>query len=1221
MVNEQDLATSHIDTCSVVDKNSSFINGNGSSIDYLNFSTNIKDIVIPKIEPIINSIGSFSTNSITLFIASINNTAPYQLNDLLYYYFVSTLLGWPYGFYSGNNNNFTHKVLLIQILEYSTASYPFYGFGVQEGINITILPFECSTLQVIPNQKPTLLSFSTFGGISTIDVGGSYRTISFNFLIDSSSTIKLDQLPIVYINSLFNGLVQCFSKIVSIGTNSIFYTCSTELPLGFGYPNPLIFSIYGILYTVDSLNQLLLDCNFIIFISNQLSSFYITQTQKPSISNLNSITTTTDTTTIIYGDNEFSFIKNFNNKGGKGITISSIQQFNELIEKSKTTTITLNSDNINYLSASVMGAYRYFDEFSQLNLFNIDFDQISINNGDQLQKTIQLLLDSNQFIQKEFIIRNNQVYYERYKRELNLNNSFKSKSFLNEKDRLFAKLSPNLEYILNSKKPLNDDEIEVEVKATGINYKDYLIYCGLVPAESINHNGDINNPEFGIEYSGIISRIGNDVTNFKIGDQVYGMGKDTISTHVIVDSRLCYRKPTNISYQEAASIPCVYLTSLCSIFNVRSFNIKGNESILIRSGTGGVGLSALNLLKWKGHKSHVFVTNCGFISHPLNHNEYTNNNHFKFNYGYHNFELTFCNKFLIQKSLKKITIGIEGGELKLIPITAYSNLDVKEAIEYINKRKHIGKIVLNNDIDILDQLFKNQQNERNSNFSILKSNYQINKDHLGSNILVTGQSFINEMGIRPIQSAGLVSRNKSIEQLLDGRGLAPLSINMILGTLDLQIQNVDKSTNLMVSPFNFNNFFETYKNHTMIHKFDFITNLLENNKSTAIKLNQYGSDSLLIIQLKNLIDKDIFPNLITIQQLQTNTISMSIRIISDQFKLKTGGRYLGSCNSPKKIERNDTSPNQSSLPTYEFWDNETKLYDEFNSIIQTTSNVNNQTLFKDNEKRVLLTGSTGFLGVYLLWHLLQMENRTIVYCIIRNKNLNNNPINEILNNLKHYQLYDKQLNEGHLSKIAVIMGDLSKKNLGLTENDYSLISNDTNLLLNCGADINLSSNYEGCKQVNVIGTKEMVKLSLLGNMQQPKPIVSISTFSVFYNQPLNQGFDESIVLPKLETINDYPAGYIQSKVISEIILTRASSKFNIPSVIIRAPSIFSNPDTGIGHSADLFQLMLQVSYKLGYFPCDKETDFNLVCSPITWVADNTTKMIFNDNSISNSNNH
>ncbi|KAN0050723.1 hypothetical protein ACTA71_003871 [Dictyostelium dimigraforme] len=81
-------------------------------------------------------------------------------------------------------------------------------------------------------------------------------------------------------------------------------------------------NIFGVfnqwLYFKRFFESLLLDCNFINskFI---ISSFYITQTQKPSISNLNSTTTT-----IIFGENEFSFIKNFNNENSKVITISSI---------------------------------------------------------------------------------------------------------------------------------------------------------------------------------------------------------------------------------------------------------------------------------------------------------------------------------------------------------------------------------------------------------------------------------------------------------------------------------------------------------------------------------------------------------------------------------------------------------------------------------------------------------------------------------------------------------------------------------------------------------------------------------------------------------------------------------------------------------------------------------------------------------------------------------
>ncbi|KAK5575062.1 hypothetical protein RB653_010317 [Dictyostelium firmibasis] len=1267
---------------------------------------------------------------------------------------------------------------------------------------------------------------------------------------------------------------------------------------------------------IESWNQLLLNCQFIdnkIIMSNETPSFYVIQTQKPSFSNLkvfNLIDSSVDSI-IIYG-NDDSELFNHSLKERKAIT--NIKEFNELIKSSTITDkstiyftktinqltidnfksvtleyiqinqqllssnlkckhvlVTLNSDNINYLSASVMGAFRYFDEFHQLNLFSLDFDQKSIDNI-KLNNSIQLLLDTNKFIQKEFIIRDGKVFYERYKKNSNLKNIFKSESFENEKNQLFTKLSPNLEYILNSKKSLKDGELEVEVKATGVNYKDYLIYSGLVPPESINRNGDINNPEFGIEFSGIVSRVGDNVNNnFKIGDQVYGIGHDTISTHVIVDSSGCYHKPTNISHTEAASIPAVYLTSYHSIFNIGCLNIKRNESILIHSGTGGVGLSALNILKWKGHKSHVFVTvgskekekyildtygdfitgiystrnkdyveeiklklkefgsnkkgvdlilntlssdymdsnfkclNTGgrivdlSITH-LNHNEYINNNNFKFNFGYHNVELNLIGKLLIGKMLKKITIAIENGELNLMPITEFSNSKVKEAIEYINQRKHIGKIIVNNDTDVLGDLFFVHQNQRNSNFSILKENYKINQDHLGSTVLVTGQSGIilevlkwivkfsenlkniivlskssmkwglellinrnkhinfhfkrvdisssndidnaieqifnenstiinvdsifhfaieyitcnvNDIDMNSleishgaktigainlhnqsikrnwklkqfilsssvasilgspdqcsyvcsnrvldsfskyrksiglpsictnygsVQSAGLVSRNESIAQLLDGQGLDILPINMILGSLDSQIQNVGQSTNLMVSPFNFNTIYENLKKYSMIHKFDFITNLLKNNKSTDsytkgesidtlflkkaseilsidinrinqdLKLVEYGSDSLSIVQLKNWIDKEFYPNLITIKQLQTNSISSSIKIITDQLvtlKLSDNSSII---QRPK-----DNIPSNKTIESDEFWKNEIKLDDKFSELAPTHQIKENKKVEDDcEEKRIFLTGSTGFLGAYLLWHLLQMESCTVIYCLLRNKSESKNPVDEILNNLKHHQLYDKKLNENNLSKIVPIVGDLTKKKFGLSDNDYSLISNDTNLLINSGADINLRSNYHESKQVNINSVKEVIKLSLFGKAKQhykPKPIITISTFSVFYNQKLDQEFDESTVTPKLETINDLPTGYMQSKVVSEIILTQASSKFKIPSIILRAPSIFSNPDTGIGHSGDIIQLMLQSSYKLGYFPSDEEIDISMMYSPVTWVAENIIKII------------
>ncbi|KAN0035797.1 hypothetical protein ACTA71_005088 [Dictyostelium dimigraforme] len=147
-------------------------------------------------------------------------------------------------------------------------------------------------------------------------------------------------------------------------------------------------------------------------------------------------------------------------------------------------------------------------------------------------------------------------------------------------------------------------------------------------------------------------------------------------------------------------MPNVYLTSLYSMFNFGSFSIKEIKTWQEK----------LKLRELGSNKKGVDL-----IINTLS------SDHMDSNF-----------KCLNTSGRIKITIRIESGELKLIPITAYSNLDIKEAIEYINKCKHIGKIVLNNDIDILDQLFEIQQNERNSNLSILKSNCQISKDHLGS---------------------------------------------------------------------------------------------------------------------------------------------------------------------------------------------------------------------------------------------------------------------------------------------------------------------------------------------------------------------------------------------------------------------------------------------------------------------------------------------------------
>ncbi|KAN0000090.1 hypothetical protein ACTFIZ_008555 [Dictyostelium cf. discoideum] len=290
----------------------------------------------------------------------------------------------------------------------------------------------------------------------------------------------------------------------------------------------------------------------------------------------------------------------------------------------------------------------------------------------------------------------------------------------------------------------------------------------------------------------------------------------------------------------------------------------------------------------------------------------------------------------------------------------------------------------------------------------------------------------------------------------------------------------------------------------------------------------------------------------------------------------------------------------------EYWKNEMNLDSSFKSLkIDQSQNANKSC--DGDEKRVFLTGSTGFLGAYLLSYLLKLPNCTIVYCLLRNKKKLGNPVDDILNNLKQHKLYD-QLTPNQLLKIEVVGGDLRKPKFGISIFDYAELANDVNLIINSAANINLESNYEKMKTINVNGIKEMIKLSI--SVQPPIKMVFLSSFSVFNNHILKQGeeFNEQIQLPLIDNLEKETCGYIQSKIVSEYLLMNASNKFSIPAMIIRLPVLFVNPYTSIG-AHDLFQTLFLSSHEIGFYPT---LDINLLVSPITWASKNIMNVIFNE---------
>lgn len=154
-----------------------------------------------------------------------------------------------------------------------------------------------------------------------------------------------------------------------------------------------------------------------------------------------------------------------------------------------------------------------------------------------------------------------------------------------------------------NKPSIQATDVLIEVRAAAINPIDKSIILGnlqsLIPIAFPSTSG--------YDVSGIVVEKGDGVNNFEIGDLVYArvpqeqMG--TIAEYVAVNTIAVSKKPGNISFEEAASIPLAGLTALQSLEHA---GIKENDKILIHAGSGGVGSFAIQYAKSKG--AYVYTT-------------------------------------------------------------------------------------------------------------------------------------------------------------------------------------------------------------------------------------------------------------------------------------------------------------------------------------------------------------------------------------------------------------------------------------------------------------------------------------------------------------------------------------------------------------------------------------------------------------------------------------
>jgi len=243
---------------------------------------------------------------------------------------------------------------------------------------------------------------------------------------------------------------------------------------------------------------------------------------------------------------------------------------------------------------------------------------------------------------------------------------------------------------------------------------------------------------------------------------------------------------------------------------------------------------------------------------------------------------------------------------------------------------------------------------------------------------------------------------------------------------------------------------------------------------------------------------------------------------------------------------------------------------------------------KSKIKHILLTGSTGNLGVFLLMDLLRLTDAT-VYCLVRANNEE-----EGLKRLqeafeKRELLWSNEVNR----RIRIVVGDLSKPQLGWDDHNWIEYGRKIDTIYHCGANVHFTRPYESLRQVTVEGTRTILSLACQTSL---KPVYYVSTLGVFHSEEClhRESLKESDSLGNGILL---PTGYQQAKWVAEGLVTRAKER-GVPIVIFRPGIIGPHSRTGVFSSKDLSVMMLKTVFKHNTIPHSRTLDM----APIDWVS-------------------
>lgn len=145
-----------------------------------------------------------------------------------------------------------------------------------------------------------------------------------------------------------------------------------------------------------------------------------------------------------------------------------------------------------------------------------------------------------------------------------------------------------------------DEDVLIRVHAAGVDRGVWHVITGLPYPIRLAGFGlrAPRNHVVGSELAGVVEAVGSKVTRLAVGDEVYGTGNGTFAEHARTSEGKLSRKPSNLTFEQAAAVPVSGMTALQAVRD--HGNVKSGHQVLVIGASGGVGSFAVQIAKAYG---------------------------------------------------------------------------------------------------------------------------------------------------------------------------------------------------------------------------------------------------------------------------------------------------------------------------------------------------------------------------------------------------------------------------------------------------------------------------------------------------------------------------------------------------------------------------------------------------------------------------------------------